>query len=71
MDRVNEYVFIKTVNANIASDSALSTLMISPSDLLDVSHAQDRTKIFSLLETAITNLGTSLNIIFSETREVR
>jgi hypothetical protein len=60
------YQYINATDANNAYNSALTTLNLSNTTILDLSDATQRNQIFTLLETAIQNLTKSLNIKFTD-----
>ncbi len=62
-----QYVSISSTQAGAAFSSALSTAGVASTATLDLATASDRARIFTVLETAIGNLETSLGMKFSNT----
>jgi len=63
----NQYVYISTSQANTAFSAALTKAQVSDVTILDLSDATQRATIYMILETAITNLESSLKTNFSVT----
>lgn len=60
----NKYDYIATADSKKAFTAALTTNGLSSTVSLDISTAAGKTKFFNLLDTAINNLATNLNISF-------
>ena len=67
IDQQNNYVTIPTSISGTAFDNALQSLGISNTVSLNLSDSNQRTSIYSLLETAIKNLEIALPTDFSKT----
>lgn len=66
VDGTGKYVSISDAQATTAFGAALASAGLNASSTLDLSNAPDRAKIFSVIETAISNLEKNLNFSFSE-----
>ena len=62
-----QYVFITSTQAQTAFNSALATAGVPSNSTLDLSNAANRAQIFRVLESAIGNLETNLNMQFGAT----
>ena len=62
-----QYVYISASQANSAFSAALTKAQVKNTSILDLSDATQRATLFMILETAITNLESSLNTNFSQT----
>jgi len=62
-----QYSFITAAQAQSAFNSALSKAGVTGTTTLDLGNAADRAQIFSILESAIGNLETNLNMKFDAT----
>jgi hypothetical protein len=71
VDGSGSYTYISGTAAATAFDTALQSENLTTSDTLDLSNSSDRTKIFSLIDAAITNLETDLNLSFSATTQTQ
>ncbi len=67
VDASGNYNFITQAQANTAFQSAMNSLDLLPSETLDLSNASERAQIFSLIENAIANLESTLDVSFSAT----
>ena len=62
-----QYVYISASQANTAFSAALTKAQVADFAILDLSDATQRATIYSILETAITNLEATLKTNFSVT----
>jgi len=67
VDGSGNYNYITSAQASAAFASALSSFGLTTSSTLDLSNAQNRATIFSVIDTSIGNLEQNLNTSFSDT----
>jgi len=67
VDGSGQYRFITAAQAQTAFNSAMTAAGVYANTTLDLSNATDRVQIFSILESAIGNLETALNMKFDAT----
>ena len=65
LNSTNQYGYIAPADSNKAFATALSTTGLSLTTVLNISTPAGRTQFFNLLDAAINNLATNLNISFS------
>lgn len=64
INSANKYDYVATADSKKAFTSALTTNSLSSTVFLDISTSAGKTKFFKLLDDAINNLATNLNINF-------
>jgi len=64
-----EYVYIPQSVCDTAFDQALSLNGVTLTQTLSISNGANRAKIFAVLESALNNVSTTLNIKFNQTTE--
>ena len=63
------YALITTQQADTAFDSAVTAKGVSPSATLNITTTADRNNFFGIVDTALSNLETTLNFKFTDTTE--